>query len=195
MPTGRAFLFRGALHVALSILAAGVLWVLPSTAAAAALAGATLLALCVELARRTVRTTAAWFRRVFGSMLKEQEASRLTGATTLAVGFTVAAVVTPGVPALAGVLMAGVGDPVAALVGRRWGRTRFVGGKSIVGSAAFGLVALGVGLALGLGFFASVVVAILVATTEAVTLPVDDNAYLPTAGAAAFLGASWLAGM
>jgi dolichol kinase len=195
MPTGRAYLLRRALHVALSILAAVVLWALPSTAAASALAGATLLALSVELARRTVRRGAVWFQRAFGSMLKEQEASRLTGATTLAVGFTVAAVVTPGVPALAGVLIAGIGDPVAALAGRRWGRVRFAGGKSVVGSAAFWVVTVGVSLALGLGLLASVLVGIVVAVTEAATLPVDDNAYLPVAGAAAFLAARWLAGL
>lgn len=194
MPTERAFLFRRTLHVVLSIGAAGVLWALPSTEAAAVLAGATLLALCVELARRTAGTAALWFQRTFGSMLKDDEARRLTGATTLAIGFTLAAVVTPGVAALAGVLMAGIGDPVAALVGRRWGRIRFAGGKSIVGSAAFGAVAFGFGLLLGLGPPGSALAAVAVTLAEAPRLPVDDNAYLPVAGAAAFLAASWLAG-
>lgn len=194
MPTGRAFLFRRTLHVVLSMVAAGVLWALPSTAAAAVLAGGTLLALCVELARRAARPAAVWFQRTFGSMLKDNEARALTGATTLAIGFTLAAVVTPGVAALAGVLMAGIGDPVAALVGRRWGRIRFAGGKSIVGSAAFGAVAFGVGLSLGLGTPGSALAAIMVTVVEAPRLPVDDNAYLPVAGAAAFLAARWLAG-
>ncbi len=194
MPTGRACFFRRALHVVLSIAAAGVLWALPSTAAATVLAGVTLLALCVELARRSVHAVAVWFQRTFGSLLKDREASRLTGATTLAAGFTLAAVVTPGAPALAGVLMAGIGDPVAAMMGRRWGRIRYAGGKSLVGSAAFGAVALGVGMVLGLGPVGSVLAAILVTAAEAPTFPVDDNAYLPAAGAAAFLAASWLTG-
>lgn len=195
MPTGRALFFRKALHVVVSIPAAGVLWALPSAAAATVLAGATLVALCVELARRTARPAAFWFQRTFGDLLKGREADRLTGATTLAIGFTLAAVVTPGVPALAGVLMAGIGDPVAALVGGRWGRVRYAGGKSLVGSGAFGVVALGIGLGLGLDPLGSVLAAGLVTLAEAPTLPFDDNVYLPAAGAASFVAASWLAGL
>lgn len=195
MPTGRAFYARRTLHALLSVLAAATLWALPATAAATLLAGATLIALSVELVRRTTGATARRFERTFGSLLKEGEASRLTGATMLAVGFTITAVATPGAPALAGVLMAGIGDPAAAMVGRRWGRMRFAGRKTVLGSAAFAAIAFGTASVLGLDPFGAFLVASLALAAEAPTLPVDDNLYLPFAGALAFLAGSWLTGM
>ena len=51
---------------------------------------------------------------------------------------------------ISGVVCVGMGDAAASLVGRRWGRRKWMwgGGKSLEGSAAF-MVAVGVGLAMG----------------------------------------------
>jgi hypothetical protein len=107
--------------VALSLIAAGVVWRMPHPAGATVLAGATFLALAVELARRRLHGFARWFQRAVGPMLRGPEAHRLPGATTLAIGYTIAATAFPGWPAIAGILVAGVAGPAAARGGRPGG--------------------------------------------------------------------------
>ncbi len=174
---------RKALHLGVSLGAAAVVYALAPTLAAIVLASATLVALLVELARRISITAARAFAPLEG-MLKDGERARLTGATLLALGFTLAAVVFPGPPALAGILVAGVADPAAGVVGRRWKGRRYPGGKSPAGSATFFAVVFGLALILGSGFVAAILLSVLLAAVEAFTLPVDDNLYLPLAGAA-----------
>lgn len=193
-PTGRGDAARKGIHVFLSLVAGAVVYSLEPTAAAVVLAGASFVALAVELARRVSAGAARAFARL-APMLKAPEQRRLTGATLLSVGFTVTAVLFPGGPALAGILFAGLGDPAAALVGRRWGRLRYPGGKSPAGSTAFLVVVLLLSLALGVPFGAALATAALLTVVEALTLGVDDNLYLPVLGAAAVVAAGWLTGV
>ncbi|NIP80018.1 MAG: hypothetical protein GWM90_12655, partial [Gemmatimonadetes bacterium] len=144
---------RKTIHVALSVVAALVVAETRPLTAATILAAATLIALAAEVARRASGAFGGAFRRGLGPMLRPAEAAgRLTGATTLSIGYTVAAVALPGTPALAGILITGVADALAAVVGRRLGRHRYRGGKSVEGSAAFAIAvfALTVGIT-GLG--------------------------------------------
>jgi dolichol kinase len=173
-----------------------VVWRLPHPAGATVLAGAAFLALSVELARRRSPGFARRFERAVGSMLRDREAHRLTGATTLALGYTVAATAFPGWPAVAAILLTGAADPAGALVGRRFGRARWPGGKSLEGSAAFFAVALLVLLAVpGIGVVAAAAVALVVTVAEAPTLSLDDNFYLPVIAAAAVRIAASLFGL
>jgi dolichol kinase len=153
------------------------------------LAGATALALAVELARRTSSALAARFLALLGPLLRTGETGRLTGATSLAIGYTLAAVLLPGQPAVAGILFAGVGDAGAAVVGKRYGRVRYPGGKSLEGSLAFlALCFLIAMLVTGLGPWASLAAAAALTLLEAPSLRADDNLYLPLAGAALVKG-------
>jgi dolichol kinase len=187
---------RKLIHVALSLVAVAVAALLPHPAAATVLAAATFVALSIEAARRWSPVFAVGFHDLVGPMLREQESHRLTGATTLAIGYTIAALLLPGWPAVAGILIAGVADPAAALVGRRFGRRRYRGGKSLEGSLAFVAVATALLLALpGVGLGGAVVVALALAVVEAPTLPIDDNLYLPVLGALAVAVLPWTAGL
>lgn len=184
MSTGRAEAARKTLHIALSAVAALVVWSATPVAAAAVLAAATLVALAVEAVRRLSGAFGAAFQRLLGGLLRDREAGRLTGATTLSIGYTVTAVALPGAPALAGILFAGIADALAAVVGRRFGHRRYPGGKSVEGTAVFAAVTFLLALAVpGLGVGAAAAVAIALALVEAFTLPVDDNLYLPLVGA------------
>lgn len=171
---------RKVLHVLVSLVAAAVVWWLPPLHAAILFATAALVALSVEVARRTSGPFGRLFDRRLGHLLRSGEGARLTGATTLAIGYTVVVVAFPGVPALTGILVAGVADAVAAVVGKRFGRTRYRGGKSLEGSAAFlAVVTPLLFLVPGLSVVAAVAVAVALTAVEALTLPVDDNLYLP----------------
>ena len=177
-----AELSRKAVHVGLSIVAAAVVAVLEPIAAATVLAAATTVALTVELARRLSPAVARTFGRLSG-LLKPRETTGLTGATLLSAGFTVTAVLFPGAPAVAGILFAGLADPAAAVVGRTYGTLRYAGGKSVAGSGTFLVVVLVLGLGLGLGPGAAILASTVLTAVEALTLPIDDNLYLPAAGA------------
>lgn len=177
---------RKSIHVVASLGAAAVVWRLPPMAAAAVLAGAAALALAIEVIRLVSPTFGTTFRARLGPMLRPRESRRLTGATTLAIGYTMAALLLPGRAALAGILYTGVADAIAAVVGRRWGRHRYPGGKSIEGSAAFLVVAAAITVALGAEPTGVAAVAVIVTAFEALTLRVDDNLYLPIVGAAVF---------
>lgn len=183
-PAGEAA--RKGIHVLASLAAAAVVWWLPATPAAAVLAAATALALGIEVLRLSSRRFAAAFHARLGPMLRGRETGALTGATTLALGYTLAAAALPGRAALAGILFTGVADAVAAVVGRRWGRHRYPGGKSLEGSAAFLAVAAGIAWGLGAPFPLALGVAVALTLLESLTLPVDDNLYLPLVGAGLF---------
>lgn len=184
--TAREEALRKTVHVLLSLVAAAVVWWLPPLHAAILLAAATGVALSIELARRTSGRFGAAFHRYLGPLLRSRETRRLTGATTLSLGYTLPAVLFPGVPTLAGILVAGVADAAAAVVGKTVGRVRYPGGKSVEGSAAFLAVVLPLALvAPGLSWAVAVALALVLTALEALTLPVDDNLYLPLATAVA----------
>lgn len=176
---------RKAIHVLASLGAAAVVLWLPPIHAAIALAAATTVALTVELARRSSRGVGRVFHRRLGWLLREGEETRLTGATTLAIGYTIPAVLFPGLPTVAAILVAGVADAVAAVVGKRFGRVRYPGGKSVEGSLAFLAVVFLVMLGFReLAWAPALAAAAALTLVEAPTLRVDDNLYLPLAAAA-----------
>jgi dolichol kinase len=184
---------RKGLHAGLSVGAALVVWALPHPAGAAVVAGAAAAALAVEIARRSSPTFALLFHRNLGRMLRPSEATSLTGATYLALGFTIPVALLPGWPAIAGILVAGLADPLAAAVGRSAGRHRYAGGKSLEGSAAFLAASAAILWAVpGIGFAPAAAAAAALALAEAPSLRVDDNLYLPAL--AAVLAAVALAG-
>lgn len=195
--TPREEAVRKTLHVLVSLVAAAAVWRLPAAGAATLLAGATAVALSIEVARRASGRFGTIFQRRLGSLLRDREAGRLTGATTLAIGYTAAATLLPGTPALAGILVAGVGDAVAAVAGKRFGRLRYRGGKSVEGSLAFLVVVIAMAFLLlpGIHPVVAIGLALLLTALEALSLPVADNLYLPVATAAAVYGAALLTGM
>jgi dolichol kinase len=183
---GRGVLARKLVHAALSLLAAGVVWLLPYPLGAVILAAATAVALTIEVARRVHGRLGHRFLTLLGPMLRENEAAGLTGATTLAVGYTMAAVLFAGWPAVAGILVVGLADPAAAMVGARFGRLRYPGGKSVEGSLAFLAVAIVVLLTVpGLSPLRALGTGMVLAMIEAPSLRMDDNLYLPLITAAA----------
>jgi dolichol kinase len=185
---------RKLIHIAAAIGAIAVILALPQTYARATFLTAALLAIGVEIARRVSPRIGETFWLTFGALLKPGEHHRITGATTLAIGFAGATLLFPPHLALLGILYAGLADPVAALVGRRFGRRRNKFGKSLEGSLAFFATALLSAWALPwMNFPAAAAAALVVTIIEAMPLPGDDNLLIPILGAgAAFLAQATL---
>ncbi len=181
--------WRKAIHVS-SIGAAVVVWYLPRPWSIAILGVAVVCALAIERARRPGGRARERFLSLTGPMLRPHERDHLSGATWLAIGYFLAAVLFPRQIAATGILYGGIGDTVAGLVGRRWGRARTPGGKSFAGFVG-GLVAnLAIGFAMpGIGAPAAIAGAVGASVAEFVRIPVDDNVRMTLGGAIALWAA------
>lgn len=176
---------RSLAHLGLSIPAVAVLWWLPSPYGSIVLVLSAVLALLTDLLRLHNPRVARLFAGLVGEMFRPEEELRLCRATTLAAGFALVAVLFPVQPAVAGMLYAGMADPAASLVGRRFGRSRYGNGKSLSGAAAFAVVALGIGICLPfISFLQACLLALGLAALEVAWGRWDDNLLLPLAGAA-----------
>lgn len=80
---------------------------------------------------------------IFGPFLRAHETHHLTAATYMLIGVTVVVALYPKEVVLLSLLMLGFADPLAAVVGIRYGKDRLIGKKSLQGSfAAFVICAL-----------------------------------------------------
>lgn len=115
----------------------------------------------------------------FGLLLKESESRKVTGATYFVISALVAFLLFDESIAIAALLFLSLGDPAAALVGRRAPGIRFFG-KSPLGTLAMVLVCVGIAAVLSSagvvdrhwGLFVGAVAAGL---AELLPVPVDDN--------------------
>lgn len=143
-----------------------------------------LLSLGVEYTRLRYRPLNDWLIARFSVLLKEKEHSGLTGSTYLVLSCLLAFLLFDKYIAILAIFFLTVGDPLAALVGERFGNIR-VGPKSLEGTAAFFLAALILGGLLStlpqldIGTRAMVIGAAVAAATEIVPIPVDDNLTIP----------------
>lgn len=186
-PSATAEAARKAIHAAAGAGAAAVAWFAPPSTARAVLLAAALVALATDLLRLRVPAVHRRFDATLGHMLRPAEHHALTGATTLAVGAAIAALLFPGRIAAIGILYAALGDAAAAIVGRRFGRRTYRPGRTIEGTAAFFATALAIGWAApDAGLLGAAAAAAAVTLVEAAPLPADDNLLIPVAGAAVY---------
>ena len=186
-----AELKRKALHLGALVIPAGIL-ILGRTVALWILAPFAVFAVVADLARVRV----PWFHRfinwVFQPIMRPEEQPPfggpfvINGATWMCVSAALCTWLFPENMAAAALAMLMVGDGAAAVVGRRYGRTRYpFSSKSVEGSLAFFvtafLAALPFGLAgseplslvtLAIGAFAA-------AFVEAIPVDINDNLRVP----------------
>ena len=133
-----------------------------------------------------------WF--VFGKMGHPYERTRVNSATWFSSALLVLSLTGSQLIAALALMILGVADPAAGLIGRRIGRHKLVHGRSVEGTAAFVLFgAVGclitlaifhpaLGLPLALGITAAAVLP--AALAELYAYRIDDNLLVPMAAAA-----------
>lgn len=136
--------------------------------------------------------------RLYGKVAHPHEWHRVNSGTWYATALVILAVSATSLVCGVAVSILTFADPAAALIGRRWGRTKLVHGRSLEGSTAFFVVgtvaATTVSMLAGLAFVPALVVAacaaFVAALAELFSHRVDDNLTVPVAG---MLGA-WAGG-
>ncbi len=141
--------------------------------------------------------------KAFGPVAHPHERFKINSATWYATALVLLALVGDVKAGAVGIAVLGVGDPMAATIGRRFGRTKLLRGRSLEGSLAF--VISGAVAAFGLLFFAHPEVPVLVALIASVAAamagafaelfgaPIDDNFSIPVSATLAALGVFFLA--
>ena len=187
-----AELQRKAIHLLALVLPASVL-MLPRPVALGGLTALAALAVGLDMARQRVPAARRLLvDRAFGAMMRPEELPPeggplvLNGAAWMCVSAALCAwLFAPGVAAAA-LAMLMVGDGAAAVVGRRFGRTKWPGSlKSVEGSLAYAVTAFLVGLGVvawpgsGVGLGTVALGAVVGAAVEAVPIPLNDNVRVP----------------
>jgi len=188
---------RSLFHVASATLALGIIEAAPSRWLVWGLAVSFSLCAwtCELLRRRSPRVNEA-LMRLFGPVAHLHEHQRVNSATWYSTALVVLATTGSSVLAAVAVTVLGVGDPLAALIGRRFGRHKLLHGRSLEGTLTFFLTAAVASLVLlrvlhssqlsWLGALAVAISAALAgAVAELVSLRVDDNLSVPLSAAAA----------
>ncbi len=155
-------------------------------------------AILMESSRKLSPRANEVLMRAFGKVAHPYERHRINSASWYALALMLLALFVPTVGCAVGVVVLGFGDPFAAIIGRRFGRTRLPGGRSLEGSLAF--VAAGtlmclpvlllghhlpVGVALGVALAGGSAGAV----AEVLSGRLDDNFTIPlVAGLAAWGG-------
>jgi dolichol kinase len=191
----RPSLTRKLIHLAIAIVpAAG--WLL-SYWLSLVLAIALLLAsLAVETARRLWPRVNQLLWRFLPSIFRPWEGQQVLGSTWLTVGMTATLLLYGRDVGGTAVLFLVWGDPLAELVGRRWGQADE--GKTLAGSlgclaacALAGFVGIGLG---GLNAWVVLAGAVVATLVERWSFPPDDNMWMPVLSGLAMDTVQWFLG-
>lgn len=186
---------RNVLHIASAVGVVALLEVLDNPPLVLGIAVLSAIgAWSTELGRRFSPRINAMVMKVFNPVAHPHEVQRVNSGTWYTTALLLLAATQSTLLCVTGVVVLGIGDPIAALVGRRFGRIKLLHGRSLEGTLAFAISAtlatfvafilfqpaLGIGLALGLAAAASVSGAL----AELFSLRVDDNFSIPLSAAA-----------
>ncbi len=198
-----AELRRKALHLGALVAPVGIL-TLGRETALVGLVPLAAVGVGLDVARQRVPAVRRTILRAFGPIMRPEELPEaggpliLNGAVWMCLSAVLCAAVFPAPVAAAALTMQMVGDGAAAVVGRRWGRTRYPWSrKSAEGSAALFATALaggwllarlpvpGLDAALPLGRLA--LGALAATVVEALPIPPNDNLRVPLAAGLAMV--------
>jgi dolichol kinase len=170
---------RKAIHLASIVLPLAMLY-LSQTMFRRGLVAIAVTLLVVDLAKIHQPRIRSYFTAFFGHLIRRHERTGITGSTYMVVSALLASYLFDREVAAAALVFLTIGDTLAAIVGKAWGRTPWFG-KSVEGSVAgfagsllaAWLIVPGIPLApLALAAFAAALV-------EVLPIPVDDNFRIP----------------
>ena len=136
-------------------------------------------AFAVELAKWCSQRFAAFFFRILTPLLRSHERKgAITGATYYLVSAFLCILFFAKVLAIVCIFFMALGDTAAALVGKKWGRTKLLGRKSLEGSTACFIVCVTIAL-VKLNPTIAIIGALVATLVELIPFPIDDNLTVP----------------
>lgn len=186
---------RNVFHLAWASLAVAIIELAPSAPLLIAIAvGFAIFSWSCEASRRMSPRANDLLMKVFGKVAHPHERFRVNSATWYATALLILSLTVPPMISAIAVGILGVADPAAAIVGRRWGRTRLVNGRSLEGTTTFIVTGFGLAFALLLvnhgdltatqALLLAGAAALPAAAAELFSKRIDDNLSVPLAGAA-----------
>ena len=168
---------RKSLHLAMIVIPAWVYFT-PRNTALLGLIIATFVTVAVDLLRLSDHRLKRFFARFFRSLIRRHEEEHLIGSTYYMIAALLSVIVFDREIAIAALVFLVLGDSIAAIVGKRFGRPMYWG-KSPHGSIACFLVCVGAGIPLLGDWRLAIVGAAAAAIAEALPVPMDDNMRVP----------------
>ena len=136
-------------------------------------------ALVVELMKWLSPPFGEFFFQIFASLLRTHERKgAITGATYYLISAFLCIFLFAKTLAIVCIFFMILGDMAAALVGKKWGRTKLLGRKSLEGSAACFVVCVTIAL-VKLNPVIAIVGALVATIVELIPFPIDDNLTVP----------------
>jgi len=141
--------------------------------------------------RLTVPRAQELFFTAFGMLASPREAKGVASSTWYLTGIFLSVALFPPAVAVTAILVMGLCDPAAAVIGRKFGKRPFLGG-TLEGSLAFFVVCAAI-VGLRHGLVAALVAATVAALAERRSWPLDDNLGVPLACAVVIQAIAWIA--
>ncbi|KPJ49740.1 hypothetical protein AMJ40_04825 [candidate division TA06 bacterium DG_26] len=139
----------------------------------------------VEVLRLRLPSLRAFFVDATQSLIRRHELTTLTGSTYLLISSSLCVLFVRKDIAIASISYLILGDTMAAIVGKRYGRVK-VFGKTLEGFAACFITCLIIGAVIpGIDFGIALVGALVASLVEILPIPIDDNVRIPLMSAAA----------
>ncbi len=184
-------LARAVIHASLGVIIVLAVFILGKDLVAALLAAAATVFFVAEWFRFRSQVFNRWLMTQFVVFVREEEVRQLTGATYYLVGTGLTIAFFPVHVAVTAVLFLALGDPIATLVGKSWGKRQFWR-KSLEGNLACLVVCLVIGMLSALIqtemlMAVAVTGAVFAFIFEMLPWPVNDNLTIPVGTAAAML--------
>lgn len=185
---------RSALHVGSAVLSVIAIELMPPAALIGFAAVWAAFVWSCEIGRRNSARINVLLMKVFKPVAHVHEKYRINSATWYATALMLLALTRNSAVELAAVGILGVGDPMAGLIGRKFGRIKLVHGRSLEGTlsfffsgtaVAFGLLtAFAHSVSTGEALVIAVTASLFGALAELFSLRLDDNLSVPVAAAA-----------
>ncbi len=195
---------RNILHMCGGMTAVVLIESIPSVGVLQAIAGTWLAtAWTLELSRRFFPSWNAVLMKLLGKVAHPHETHRVNSSTWFCTALFLLSLSGSHLICAIGAIVLALADPAAALVGRRFGKTRLVNGRSLQGTLAFfvvgllaswGLLAVAhPAVSLAEGVVVGALASGLAALAELFSRRIDDNLSIPlSAAAGAWAAMTWL---
>ncbi len=170
---------RKAVHLAAIAIPLGLLYV-PLIPARRTLMVLAAVLLVVDLAKIRQPRLRSWFVHFFGAALRRHERTDITGSTYLVMSALLCTYLFELKTAVAALVFLIVGDTMAAIVGKAFGRTRLFG-KTLEGFGAgwISSTLAAVAIVPEIGWLPLAAAAFVAMVVEIAPIPVDDNFRIP----------------